>query len=128
MRERQTTSGHHQSRESMLEDHSFDELAKGLAHDAISRGRMLRLVGGALVGVFVASIPGAGAWAKTGGGNNDAAHLCQDLPPGPERGKCISDAAHAKGLPICPAFGPTDCNVDCACPSDTTCAPYQGDQ
>ncbi len=41
---------------------SFDDLAKGLATGTLSRGKALRMVGAALVGVTLASIPGA-AWA-----------------------------------------------------------------
>src|SRR3712207_6240589 len=39
-------------------DGPFDELAKGLASDSISRRRVLRLMGSALVGAAMASIPG----------------------------------------------------------------------
>jgi hypothetical protein len=41
----------------------FDELASGLASGSISRGKALRLMGAALVGGTLASIPGI-AWAK----------------------------------------------------------------
>ena len=41
---------------------SFDELAKGLASGDVSRGRALRLMGAALVGGTLASVPGM-AWA-----------------------------------------------------------------
>ncbi len=37
---------------------SFDELAKGLASGTLSRGKALRLVGGALLGAALASVPG----------------------------------------------------------------------
>jgi hypothetical protein len=37
-------------------DHSFDELARGLASGSISRGRALRLMGAALVGGALASV------------------------------------------------------------------------
>ena len=42
---------------------SFDELAKGLAGGTISRGKALRLLGAALFGGAVASVPGV-AWAN----------------------------------------------------------------
>jgi hypothetical protein len=52
-------------------DTSFDELAKGLASGRVSRGKALRLVGGALLGAALASVPGV-AWAndcrRLGGG------------------------------------------------------------
>jgi hypothetical protein len=41
---------------------SLDELAKGLANGTLSRGKALRLVGGALLGAALASVPGV-AWA-----------------------------------------------------------------
>jgi hypothetical protein len=43
-------------------EHSFDELARGLANGSVSRRQALRLVGGALVGAALASLPGV-AWA-----------------------------------------------------------------
>src|SRR5215203_2258070 len=44
-------------------DRSFDELTRGLASGTLSRGKALRLMGAALVGGALASIPGI-AWAK----------------------------------------------------------------
>src|SRR5215216_2820811 len=41
---------------------SFDELAKGLASGTLSRGKAIRLVGGALLGAALGSFPGV-AWA-----------------------------------------------------------------
>ena len=43
---------------------SFDELAKGLASGSITRGRALRVAGGALLGAALASLPGV-AWRTT---------------------------------------------------------------
>ena len=43
-------------------DNSLDELARGLADGSLSRRKALRLLGGALLGGVVASIPGV-AWA-----------------------------------------------------------------
>jgi hypothetical protein len=43
---------------------SLDELAKGLANGTLSRRKALRLLGGALLGGVMASIPGV-AWAAT---------------------------------------------------------------
>jgi hypothetical protein len=46
-------------------ERSFDELASGLASGTLSRGKALRLMGAALVGGVLASIPGmAGAAPK----------------------------------------------------------------
>ena len=44
-------------------EHSFDELAKGLATGTLSRGKALRWMGGALLGAVLASVPGV-AWAN----------------------------------------------------------------
>src|SRR5215216_1229837 len=44
-------------------EHSFDELAKGLANRSLSRGAALKWAGRALAGALVASIPGI-AWAQ----------------------------------------------------------------
>jgi len=46
-----------------LVDHSVDELAKGLATGTLSRRKALRMLGAALVGGVLASIPGV-AWAQ----------------------------------------------------------------
>jgi hypothetical protein len=39
-------------------DHTFDNLSRMLADESVSRGRALRLLGAALVGGLLASIPG----------------------------------------------------------------------
>jgi hypothetical protein len=58
---------------------SFDELAKGLASGTVSRGKALRLVGGALLGTALASVPGwlgptiADDWGGNVGGTPSAA-------------------------------------------------------
>jgi hypothetical protein len=44
-------------------EHSFDELAKGLANRNLSRHDALKWVGAAFVGGLLASVPGV-AWAK----------------------------------------------------------------
>jgi hypothetical protein len=44
-------------------EHSFDELAKGLASGTLSRGKAIRWMGGALLGAALASFPGV-AWAN----------------------------------------------------------------
>jgi hypothetical protein len=53
-------------------EHSFDELAKGLANRSLSRHDALRWVGAAIVGGLLASVPGA-AWAS---------HKSSHIPPG----------------------------------------------
>ena len=39
-------------------EHSLDELARGLASGSLSRGKALRLIGGALLGAALAAVPG----------------------------------------------------------------------
>jgi hypothetical protein len=56
---------------------SFDELARGLAEGTVSRRKALRLVGAALVGGALASLPGA-AWAARGG-NSACAKYCSTV-------------------------------------------------
>ena len=43
--------------------HSFDDLARGLADGSISRGRAMKLMGVALLGGVLASIPEGAAFA-----------------------------------------------------------------
>ncbi len=77
---------HHQ--EDVTEEHSFDELAKGLADGGVSRRRALRLIGQALLGGVLASIPGV-AWA----------HHKPDhpVPPGQAR-RCPEGQVKCRGI------------------------------
>ena len=59
-------------REANVREHSLDELAKGLSNGSISRYRAIKLMGAALLGGVLFSIPGV-AWAK------------------PKPGKCIKN-------------------------------------
>jgi Dickkopf N-terminal cysteine-rich region len=79
-------------------DHSLDDLAKELASGTVSRRRALRMLGAALVGGVLASVPGV-AWAK------------------PKPGKCTRDAQ-------CPS-GQRCVNRICAdeCASTLDCRP-----
>ncbi len=81
----------------------FDELAKTLAiAKEVPRRDALRLIGGGLAGAILASF---GVGKAFGQGNSDCAHFCTSVfPPGPDRGQCISDAAHHMGL--CYQCGP----------------------
>jgi len=62
--------------EDITEEHSFDELARGLANGTVSRRRALRLLGGALLGGVLASIPGVALAQPEGRGG----------PPGGSQG------------------------------------------
>lgn len=55
-------NGEFANREEATMEPSFDALAKGLANGTVSRGKALRLMGAALAGGALASIPGV-AWA-----------------------------------------------------------------
>jgi hypothetical protein len=72
--------------------HSFDELARGLASGTVSRRGALKLVGGALLGGVLASIPGLG-WAQ-GRQCPQGEHPCPD-------GTCVPTGE------LCPTPGPT---------------------
>jgi hypothetical protein len=78
-------------------EHSFDELARGLASGTLSRRKALRLMGAALVGSALASIPGV-ALAADEGGNRECVRFCKEnFPLGPERSGCISAGARGEG-------------------------------
>src|SRR3954453_21543295 len=74
------------------EEHAFDELARRMASGAMPRGQALKLVGGALLGGLLASIPGA-ALAK-------------------KKHSRTASAAAKK---------PSKCNKDKKCPSGESC-------
>jgi hypothetical protein len=86
------------SRKYTPEERAFDELARGLANRSITRRQAFKLFSGAVLGGVLASIPGVAALAQSGGGNSAAAHFCSQLPPGPLRGQCASDATKGQGL------------------------------
>ena len=101
-------------------ERSFDELARGLASGRLSRRKALKLMGAALVGGALASLPGA-AWAARGGGGGKSAcaHYCQSLFPGDDaaQGRCTSQGTKRTG----PCFA-------CGGPGNPgpTCGPNQG--
>jgi hypothetical protein len=90
-------------------ERSFDELAKGLAAGTVSRRKALRLMGAALFGGALASLPGAG-WASHkgtphgggeggGGGKSACAKYCRTLFGGDSAAQeeCVSEGAHGAG-------------------------------
>jgi len=85
----------------------FDDLARGLAVGTLSRRGALRLLGSALVGGVLASIPGV-ALAQQGGTRACEQFCTQAFPPGPERGRCISQGAQGGGpcYSCIPGIGP----------------------
>ena len=93
--------GEHESRYTDGEG-SFDELAKGLSSGALSRRGALRMLGAAMLGGALASIPGV-AWTK-GTRCPRGTHRCPD-------GSCVpkGQACGSKGCPT----GETKCNGTC---------------
>jgi len=81
-------------------ERSFDELAKGLAGGTVSRRKAIRLMGAALVGGALASVPGA-AWAAKGGGGGKSAcaKYCKTLFGGDTAAheECVSQGAQGAG-------------------------------
>ena len=124
---------------------SFDELARGLASGDVSRGKALRLIGAALVGGTLASIPGV-AFARAprtpptgkGGciaGRTNCRGKCYDLQS--DRNNCgqcgnvCSDVQECQGGTCMGAPPPpvqcdnalNNCATDdCVCGAGTACA------
>jgi hypothetical protein len=114
-------------------ERSFDELARGLASGSISRRKALRLMGAALVGGTLASLPGV-AWAAPEG-NSACDAFCHQNFSGRQAGTCSKKGARGTGPCYeCTAAGcgpnftkPTTCPVtgqtyncsacQCECPS-----------
>jgi hypothetical protein len=94
-----------------MDSNRFDELTRSIAQGT-SRRHALKVIAGSLLAAFVPH----SALAK--GGNSDCAHFCNSaFPPGPQRGKCTSDAAKGKG--VCYECGPKSNGTKHLC--GTTC-------
>src|SRR5215207_2206366 len=108
---------------------SFDELAKGLASGTLSRRKALRLMGAALVGGALASVPGV-AWAAKGG-NRECVKCCKETyGPGRERGQCISAGARGECPVTCGGEECPDldlCGSVCCEPLTRQCVSGGGD-
>jgi hypothetical protein len=111
------------------QERSFDAVARGLANGSITRGRALRLLGGALLGGAVASIPGVG-WLAGGSGEAHA-QVPGDGPGGStcsnggqsctaqkccEGLSCLADLTSSTEKFCCPASSLTVCGSKC-CPT-----------
>src|SRR5215217_920155 len=80
---------------------SLDELAKGLANGTLSRGKAIRLVGGALLGAALAYVPGV-AWAACPEGQTRCGDRCVNLQTnerhcGSCSNRCASNQTCCKG-------------------------------
>ena len=89
-----------ENEQNQTRDHSFDELAKGLANRSLSRRDALKWVGAAITGGLLASVPGV-AWATHKPGHKQPPPPPESPPPPP---------------PGCPE-GKIDCGSGCIDPS-----------
>src|SRR5919112_1376446 len=121
-------------------EHSFDELARGLASGNVTRGKALRLMGAALVGGALASFPGTASAAKGGGGGKSScAKYCNTMYPGDNvaqetctsqgakgTGPCFACGGPGKPAPTCTTnetLNTTTCQCEAAtCTPDTLCS------
>jgi hypothetical protein len=97
----------------------FDELASGLASGSLSRGKALKLIGAALLGGTLASVPGV-AWGAKPPGNQG----CPIAGQVKVKGQCICEGTLftpvGGGDPIC--FCGLQCQASCAdCPEGQVC-------
>jgi hypothetical protein len=105
-----------------MESNIFDEVTKAIA-TSTSRRQALRRIAGILGGTALAGLFPGLALAD----NSDCAHFCDSVfDPGPDRGKCKSDAAHHTGL--CYTCGPASPGgtkpICCPQNPDGTCTSY----
>ena len=105
-----------------MKENIFDELTKTMA-TSTSRREALRRIGGILGGAALAGLFPGLALAD----NSACAHFCDSVfDPGPDRGKCKSDAAHGTGL--CYTCGPASPGgtkpICCPKNPDGTCSSY----
>jgi len=98
-------------------DHSFDELAKGLANRSLSRRDAFKWLGAAIMGGLLVSIPGVG-WAHHKAGHTGGPP--SEIPPSGSQG-CPSPKIRQKGQCVCPAttctspevLDPESCRCGC---------------
>jgi hypothetical protein len=99
----------------ITEEHSFDELARGLASGTVSRRRALKLVGLAIGGGLLSSIPGL-AWGQPGPPEGKVPPQAQG-PPAGEQG-CPEGQARVQGecQPVCITLTGSQC-CECVVPT-----------
>jgi hypothetical protein len=93
---------------------SLDELAKALASGTLSRRKALRLMGGALLGGALASIPGV-AWAAKDNISACVQSCRQTFPPGGARGECVRRCREGSACPGTCDEGFPQCNNNPEC-------------
>ena len=101
-----------EERNAEIREYSFDELAKGLAGGTISRGRALRLLGSALLGGVLASIPGVALAAPCPSGQTKCGKECCS---GGEN--CVKGG----GAPRCVCPTQQECGTQCCRPNELCC-------
>lgn len=99
-------NANHSHQERSRAELSFDELAKDVASGTLSRRKALRLLGAALVGGALASMPGVAWAAGRKGGNRECVRCCKEkYGPGRKRGQCISAGARGECPVTCDGNG-----------------------
>ena len=105
---------------------SFDALAKGMASGTISRGKALRLMGAALLGGTLASVPGIASAKPNKPEGAKCKHNFQCASGQCVEGRCGEVCGGeivtpvGGGDPVCACSG--TCEVSCDdCPSGTIC-------
>jgi hypothetical protein len=104
-----------------MDSERFDQIAKNLA-GGLSRRRVMRGIGGSAAAVLLIRL------TRDASAANDCAKFCQHLPPGPQRGQCVSDCAQGGGglfgecqgdpARLCVSTGGTAV----CCPADQVCS------
>ncbi len=100
-------------------EHSFDELAKGLAADTLTRGRILKLVGAAFLGgVISATFPGVAQARRRR--HRSACLFCDPASPTCPSGCCQTITT---GIGCCVSSCPSGqaCVNGTCCPSGRAC-------
>src|SRR5215212_6407092 len=103
-------------------NHSFDELAKGLANGSLSRRRALKVMGAAIFGGVLASIPGVAFATHKEGHVGGGGGPPSETPPTGSQG-CPSPKIRQQGQCVCPNVtclgGTVNANCECVCPPNT---------
>lgn len=115
----------------LTEGDSFDEVARGLASGAVSRGRALKLIGTAILGAAlvpflpdVAEAASRGPRCPRGGGDGGCRVICEGL----EKGQYCLCVETSEGEKVCvhPVCKTKTCDTSAECQAlspDLVCAP-----
>jgi hypothetical protein len=104
-------------------ERTFDELAKSLADGKLSRRKALRMLGAAVMGGVLASVPGM-AWAAkptcAGGATKCGSKCCPDSTYVCSKGKCACPAGTTPIGNTC-CQNAQVCGSSCGCPTGQSC-------